>query len=105
MRTTQAAALGQTLLALTLSLALSWPGTASAQATTNVPVHDLTYRHVERLIAEGLVDTVHVGQRPYSRREVARIASEAERNLQRLDAPASDTTLTPDARAAFARRA
>jgi hypothetical protein len=86
-----------------LSLA---PGTAPGQAlaTTNVPVQDLAYRHVERLVAEGLVDTVHVGQRPYSRREVARIAAEAERNLPRLEAKASDTTLTAATRTAFARR-
>jgi hypothetical protein len=65
------------LLLTLLPLALSLPGTTSAQATTNVPVQDLTYRHVERLIAEGLVDTVHVGQRPYSRREAARILAAA----------------------------
>src|SRR5687767_10451324 len=83
-----------TLVRGALSLALLWPGIATGQATTNVPVQDLTYRHVDRLVAEGLVDTVHVGQRPYSRREVARIAGEAERNLPRLEEKASDTTLT-----------
>jgi len=93
-----------TLVPCALSLAPLWPGTASGQATTNVPVQDLTYRHVERLVVEGLVDTVHVGQRPYSRREVARIAAEAERNLTRLEVKAADTTLAAGARAAFARR-
>jgi capsule assembly protein Wzi len=93
-----------TLVRAALSLAPLWPGTASGQATTNVPVQDLAYRHVERLVAEGLVDTVHVGQRPYSRRAVARIAAEAERNLPRLEMKASDTTLSSSARAAFARR-
>jgi hypothetical protein len=93
-----------TLVPCALSLAPLWPGTASGQATTNVAVQDLTYRHVERLVAEGLVDIVHVGQRPYSRREVARIAAEAERNLPRLEAKVSDTTLAAGGRAAFARR-
>ncbi|MDQ3949129.1 MAG: hypothetical protein M3282_02185, partial [Gemmatimonadota bacterium] len=93
-----------TLVPGALSLALLWPGAAFGQATTNVPVQDLTYRHVERLVAEGLVDTVHVGQRPYSRREVARIAAEAERNLPRLEAKASDTTLSAGARTAYGRR-
>src|SRR5688572_17393143 len=93
-------------LLLTLAMgALSLaPGAVPGQATTNVPVQDLTYRHVQRLVTEGLVDTVHVGQRPYSRREVARIAAEAERNLPRLEAKASDTTLTAAKRTAFARR-
>jgi hypothetical protein len=93
-----------TLVQGALSLATLWPGTASGQATTNVSVHDLAYRHVERLVAEGLIDTVHIGQRPYSRREVARLAGEAERNLPRLESRAADTTLTAAARAAFARR-
>src|SRR5918999_4787091 len=91
-------------LLLTLALSALSLGSASGQATTNVPIQDMTYRHVERLVAEGLVDTVHVGQRPYSRREVARIAAAAERNLTRLESKASDTTLTVGARAAFARR-
>jgi hypothetical protein len=77
---------------------------ASGQATTNVPVQDLTYRQVERLVAEGLVDTILVGQRPYSRREVARIVAAAARNLHRLEIKASDTTLGPRARTAYARR-
>jgi hypothetical protein len=93
-----------TLFRGALSLAMAWPGIATGQATTNVPVQDLTYRHVERLVTEGLVDTVHVGQRPYTRREVARIVAEAERNLPRLEERASDMTLAAGARAAFARR-
>ena len=93
-----------TLVRLTMSLATIWPGSAPGQATTNVPVQDPAYRHVERLLTEGLVDTIHVGQRPYSRRAVARIAAEAERNLPRLEATASDTALTPAARAVLVRR-
>jgi hypothetical protein len=93
-----------TLVRAALSLAIAWPGIATGQATTNVPVQDLTYRHVERLVTEGLVDTVHVGQRPYTRREVARIVAEAERNLPRLEERASDMTLNAAARAAFGRR-
>src|ERR687895_2983078 len=102
MRRPHPLALLLTLVQGALSLATLWPGTASGQATTNVSVHDLAYRHVERLVAEGLIDTVHICQRPYSRREVARLAGEAERNLPRLEARAADTTLTAAARAAFA---
>jgi hypothetical protein len=95
----------RTLATLALSLAVWCPGSAPAQATTNVPVEDLTYRHVERLIAEGLLDTVHVGQRPYSRREMGRIVAEAERRLPGLEARASsDTTLSAGARADLSRR-
>jgi hypothetical protein len=67
-------------------------------------VQDPAYRHVERLVAEGLVDTVHVGQRPLSRRAVARIVGEAARNLPRLESRASDTTLDAGARAGFDHR-
>src|SRR5688572_9565548 len=95
-------------LLLTLAMgALSLaPGTApgQARATATGRIQDLASRHAERLVAEGLVDTVHGGQRPYSRREVARIAAEAERNLPRLEAKAADTTLTAAKRTAFARR-
>jgi len=40
-------------------------------------------------VAEGLVDSVSVGQRPYSRRELGRIVAEAERNLPRLASKAA----------------
>jgi hypothetical protein len=76
----------------------------SGQATTNVAVQDVAYRHVERLVAEGLVDSVLVGQRPYSRRELARIVTDADRNISRLTSRLADTTLTDGVRDGLSRR-
>ncbi len=55
-----------------------------AQASINVEEDDRLYRDLEKLIAHGLVDQVVWGQRPFSRREVARITAEAMGNLSRL---------------------
>jgi hypothetical protein len=49
----------------------------SAQRSALVPLDDPVYRAIDRLAAAGLVDTLIVGQRPYSRGEVARIVGEA----------------------------
>jgi hypothetical protein len=49
------------------------PAALGAQATTTVPVQDRVYRDLDRLLGAGLVQTVIVGQRPFSRREIARI--------------------------------
>jgi hypothetical protein len=47
--------LSLTLVLTALSLTLLLSGPASGEATTNVPVQDRAYRHVERLVAEGKV--------------------------------------------------
>ncbi|MBA3889048.1 MAG: hypothetical protein H0X64_00805 [Gemmatimonadaceae bacterium] len=52
-----------------------------AQVTPQVPLDARTYDRVDALIAEGIVRTAIVGQRPYSRREIARIAAEASSRL------------------------
>ncbi|MFI5256016.1 MAG: capsule assembly Wzi family protein [Gemmatimonadales bacterium] len=56
---------------------------ATAQGTASVAPSDLVYRDVDRLVAIGLLDSVIVGQRPYSRRELARIAAAARDQLAR----------------------
>lgn len=65
-------------LAATLVLLLL-PVSLRAQATVTVSVSDPVYRDLDRLFGEGLVKTMVVGQRPYSRREIARIILAAQR--------------------------
>jgi hypothetical protein len=48
-----------------------------APATQTVPPNDPVYRFIDRLVAARLVDTIILGQRSMSRREVARILAEA----------------------------
>jgi hypothetical protein len=58
-------------------LALVLPVTLGAQATVTVPLQDPVYRDLDLLFGSGVVKTMIVGQRPYSRREIARIAIDA----------------------------
>ncbi len=53
------------------------------QATPLVPPRDRVYRDIDRLAAAGLIDTLVVGVRPFSEREVLRLLGEARRNLDR----------------------
>lgn len=88
-----------------------------AQATAPVPIESRTYEHVDALIAEGLVRTAIVGQRPYSRLEVARLVAEARarvddstvvsrrdrpRIVRLIDAIAEATGVAPAAPGAYA---
>ena len=41
------------------------------------------YRDIDRLASAGLIDTLIVGARPFSEREVLRLLGEAKRNLDR----------------------
>jgi len=54
-----------------------------AQATPIVAPDARVYRDIDRLTAAGLIDTIIVGIRPYSRREIRRLLTEAQRNLGR----------------------
>jgi hypothetical protein len=54
------------------------PAAAAAQATQTVPANDPIYRLIDHLAASRLVDTVILGQRSMSRREIARILGEAK---------------------------
>jgi hypothetical protein len=86
---------------------VSWLLTASpafAQASVNVSSLDPIYRDIRKLIAHDLVDAVIVGQRPYSRIDIARIAAQARRNLPRLEAQLSDAALSPTAQDRAATR-
>jgi len=63
--------------------------TLHAQATPLIPVRDRVYRDVDRLAAAGLIDSLIVGARPFSERELARLLGEARRNLDRNPAAKS----------------
>jgi len=56
---------------------------ALAQATPRVDPSARVYADVDRLAAAGLIDTIAVGARPFSRREIVRLLTEARRNLDR----------------------
>jgi hypothetical protein len=59
------------------------PLCARAQATPFVQPEDRVYRDIDRLAAAGLIDTLLVGARPFSEREILRLLGEARRNLDR----------------------
>jgi hypothetical protein len=54
---------------------------ARAQGTAIVPSADLAYADIDRLAELGVLDSVIMGQRPYSRREIARIVRVATRHI------------------------
>ena len=54
-----------------------------SQATPRVPPGDRVYVDIDHLAAAGLIDTIAVGARPLSTREVVRLLSEAQRNIDR----------------------
>src|ERR1700755_379048 len=73
-----ALASGMRLLAALLA-ALMPPAALGAQATVTVPVQDPVYRDLDRLFGSGAIKTMIIGQKPYSRREIARIVIDASR--------------------------
>jgi hypothetical protein len=68
--------------ATALLLAVIAPA-AAAQGTGTLPLDDLAYLDIERLANLGVLDSVILGQRPYSRREVARIARISRAGIDR----------------------
>jgi hypothetical protein len=58
---------------------------ALAQGTTPIPPTDLAYADIERLSELGVLDSVIIGQRPYSRREIGRIVQLARNRLDRAE--------------------
>ncbi len=75
-----------------------------AQASAQLQPLDAVHRELERLGAWGLIDTMLVGQRPYSRAQAARLTAQALRGRARLvpDSPA-DASLAATADRALAR--
>ena len=66
-----------TSLFRSLILSALIPALLGGQATQTVPPDDPVYAFIDRLVAARLVDTVLVGQRSMSRREVGRIIASA----------------------------
>src|SRR5688572_16656028 len=72
-----------------LIAALLIPCALLAQSRVTIPVQDPVYRDIDRLIALRLVEVGLYGQRPYSRREIARITREARASIDKLEVSAS----------------
>ncbi len=76
------------LVFLLLLLSISFP--SGSQVSVNVSLLDPVYRDIDKLVGHGLVDKIIMGQRPYSRHEIARITAEAMKHLSRLEKPLAD---------------
>ena len=72
-----------------LFVALLLPCASLAQSRVTVPVQDPVYRDIDRLIALRLVEVGLYGQRPYSRREIARLTREARASIDTREVSAS----------------
>jgi len=83
------------LLVWTTAIAMCIPTRALAQATELIDPVDPVYRDVERLVASGLVDRVIVGQRPYSRLQLAAIVMQAQRRIDSTDVSESSASDGP----------
>jgi hypothetical protein len=70
---------------------------ALAQGTTLVPPTDLAYADIDRLSELGVLDSVIIGQRPYSRREIGRIVRMARNRLDRADLASGRGAISEDA--------
>jgi hypothetical protein len=81
---------------LLILLLLSAHG-ALAQGTAPVPPTDLAYADIERLSELGVLDSVILGQRPFSRREIGRIVRMARIRLDRADLASGRGTIDDDA--------
>jgi hypothetical protein len=62
------------------SLVTLCSGSGSAQGTAPVPIGDVAYVQLDRLVELGVVEAT-MGQRPYSRREFGRLLRSAQRSL------------------------
>src|SRR4051812_5529596 len=71
---------------LSLLFQIACAAVAGAQATPIVRPTARVYRDIERLGALGLIDTLLLGVRPWSEREITRLLREAQANLARKPA-------------------
>jgi hypothetical protein len=70
-------------LAAVLALVLTVSHGIPAQVRAFVPPDSPIYEDIDRLAAARLIDTIVIGTRPYTEREIVRLLSEAKRNLDR----------------------
>lgn len=54
-----------------------------AESSTDVSLSDPTYHFLDQLASHGLIETSIFGQRPYSRKEAARLILEAQQNWEK----------------------
>jgi hypothetical protein len=71
------------VLAVIVALAAAVQG-AAAQGTATLPSSDLVYSDIDRLSELSFLDSVIIGQRPYSRREIGRIIRAARERSNKL---------------------
>lgn len=71
----------RTIAIVVVWAAISISSSAIAQVARNADFDDPVYEACDLIVAEGLVDDVIVGQRPYSRLEIARILKNASAAL------------------------
>jgi hypothetical protein len=67
---------------------------AQAQGTATVPPSDEAYADFDRLHELGFLDSVIIGQRPYSRREIGRVLRAARERSTQLGEHSQDLRLT-----------
>jgi len=65
-----------------------------AQVSVNVDTLDPVYRDIDKLVSHGLVKKIIMGQRPFSRREIARITAEAIYQFHKLEKGLEDPALS-----------
>ena len=85
-----------------LVAALLIPSASLAQSRLTVPVQDPVYRDIDRLIALRLVEVGLYGQRPYSRREIARLTREARASIEKSEVSASTRRIVERLAAVYA---
>ncbi len=88
---------------LALLVVSIWGSFAQAQGTALVSTGDLAYQDLDRLSELGVLDSVIVGQRPYSRREIGRITRIASTLLGHLTGDAVDDAALVSAEAIVLR--
>lgn len=81
-----------------------FPAALFAQASVNVNNLDPVYRDIDKLVAFGLVDKIIMGQRPFSRREFARITGTALGRFPTLKAKLEDPDLSEKKKEQLRRR-
>lgn len=69
------------IIVVTALLAIAASTGANAQGTGLLPLDDLAYRDLDRLSELGVLDSIVIGQRPYSHRTIARIVRVARHRL------------------------
>ena len=79
------------VLAIGSLLLIGAASSLGAQAAAIVPATDLAYADIDRLAELGVLDSIVIGQRPYSRLEIRRIARGARKRLERGGGLSDDT--------------